>query len=67
LGSSLNKLSIFDVVRPFPRRPIKPAGSKNGTVANPRHSRKPVSSILYMFSGCALSFLTSFPSYSDKY
>ena len=34
MGSSLKKSSIFDVIRPLPRRPIKPAGSKYGTVAN---------------------------------
>jgi len=33
-GSLRKESLIFDVVRPLPRRPIKPAGSKYGTVAN---------------------------------
>jgi hypothetical protein len=34
LRSSHKKLSIVVVVRPLQRRPIKPAGSKYGTIAN---------------------------------
>jgi len=37
-NGSLKKSSIFDGVRPLPRRPIKPAGSKTGTVANTKSS-----------------------------
>ena len=37
---SLKKSSIFDGVRPLPRRPIIPAGSKTGTVANTTYDRR---------------------------